>query len=55
MKSKGIGIDYPKLLADLRQWENPNQYVQDLWARAFWGAPPNSSEEPEAPSDDISE
>jgi CRISPR system Cascade subunit CasB len=38
MKSKGIAIDYPKLLADLRQWEHPNQYVQDHWARAFWGA-----------------
>lgn len=38
MKSKGIGINYPKLLADLRQWEHPNQYIQDQWARAFWGA-----------------
>lgn len=55
MKSKGIGIDYPKLLADLSKWENPNQYVQDLWARAFWGALPSSSEEPEALSNDISE
>jgi CRISPR system Cascade subunit CasB len=36
MKSKGIAIDYPKLLADLRQWEHPNQYIQDQWARAFW-------------------
>jgi CRISPR system Cascade subunit CasB len=40
MKSKGIAIDYPKLLADLRQWEHPNQYIQDQWARAFWGGTP---------------
>jgi CRISPR system Cascade subunit CasB len=37
MKSKGIAIDYAKLLADLRRWEQPNQYIQDQWARAFWG------------------
>jgi CRISPR system Cascade subunit CasB len=38
MKSKEIAIDYPKLLADLRQWEHPSQYIQDEWARSFWGA-----------------
>jgi CRISPR system Cascade subunit CasB len=50
MKSKGTAIDYPKLLADLRQWEHPNQYIQDQWARAFWGGVPagssGKSEEP---------
>jgi CRISPR system Cascade subunit CasB len=45
MKSKGIAIDYPKLLADLRQWEHPNQYIQDQWARAFWGALVSQQEE----------
>lgn len=38
MKSKGIVIDYAQLLADLRQWEHADQYIQDRWARAFWGA-----------------
>jgi CRISPR system Cascade subunit CasB len=38
MKSKGVSIDYPQLLADLKRWEHPNQYVQDQWARSFWGA-----------------
>ncbi len=52
MKSKGIAIDYPKLLADLRQWEHPNQYIQDQWARAFWGAPTGISEESELTDDD---
>lgn len=37
MKSKEIRIDYPRLIADLCQWEHPDQYIQDRWARAFWG------------------
>lgn len=55
MKSKGIAIDYPKLLADLRQWEHPNQYIQDQWARTFWGTPPSSSNEAEPIADEIAE
>ncbi len=39
MKTKEVAIDYPKLLADLRQWEHPNQYIQDQWARTFWNVP----------------
>jgi CRISPR system Cascade subunit CasB len=38
MKSKGIRVDYPQLLIDLLQWDHPNQYIQDRWARTFWGA-----------------
>jgi CRISPR system Cascade subunit CasB len=38
MKSKGIRVDYPQLLTDLLQWEHSNQYIQDRWARTFWGA-----------------
>jgi CRISPR system Cascade subunit CasB len=37
MKSKEIRIDYPQLLSDLCQWEHPDQYIQDQWARTFWG------------------
>jgi len=44
MKSQGIAIDYAKLLADLRQWEHPNQFIQDYWARAFWNAPTGGSD-----------
>jgi len=47
MRSKEIAIDYPKLLADLCQWEHPNQFVQDTWARAFWGA--SALAQPEQP------
>lgn len=38
MKSKGVRVDYPQLLVDLMQWEHSNQYIQDRWARTFWGA-----------------
>lgn len=43
MKTKKIMIDYPKLLGDLRQWEQPKQYIQDNWARTFWGAIANEN------------
>ncbi len=46
MKSKGIRVDYPQLLVDLLQWEHPNQYIQDRWARTFWGAAPPNTEDP---------
>jgi CRISPR system Cascade subunit CasB len=52
MKSKGIAIDYPKLLADLRQWEHPNQYIQDHWARVFWGPSVLQQEEQLSQNDD---
>lgn len=45
MKAKKVLIDHPQLLVDLLQWEHPNQYIQDRWARTFWGAPPPDPEE----------
>jgi CRISPR system Cascade subunit CasB len=39
IKSKEIRLDYPQLLFDLCRWDHPDQYVQDRWARTFWGAP----------------
>jgi CRISPR system Cascade subunit CasB len=44
LKSKGIAIDYPRLLSDLRQWDHADQYIQDRWARTFWGAVPKAGE-----------
>jgi CRISPR system Cascade subunit CasB len=38
IKTKEIRLDYPQLLSDLCQWEHPDQYIQDRWARSFWGA-----------------
>lgn len=51
MKSKGIAINYPKLIVDLSSWEHPDQYVQDKWARAFWGASDQASEDSRRESD----
>ena len=44
MKSRGIAIDYPRLLSDLRQWGHADQYIQDQWARTFWGSVPKTEE-----------
>jgi CRISPR system Cascade subunit CasB len=54
MKSKDIAINYPKLIVDLYRWEHPDQYIQDQWARAFWGAPELPKETQEA-ADDVNE
>jgi CRISPR system Cascade subunit CasB len=45
MKSKEIPIDYPQLISDLSQWEHPNQYIQDRWARTFWGVHSDDNEQ----------
>ncbi len=39
-------IDYPKLLSDLQQWDHADQYIQDQWARSFWGAVSKTDEAP---------
>lgn len=46
MKSRGIVIDYPRLLSDLRQWDHADQCIQDQWARTFWGAVSKTDEAP---------
>jgi CRISPR system Cascade subunit CasB len=55
MKSKNIAIDYSKLIIDLSRWGSPEQYVQDDWAKAFWGVPPSDSDKPEEEKDDVNE
>lgn len=45
IKTKEVRIDYPQLLADLCQWNHPDQYIQDNWARTFWGAVSNDEEQ----------
>lgn len=50
MKSKNVNVNYALLIADLRQWEHPDLFIQDRWARTFWGAdeskPSNQNDEP---------
>ena len=43
LKSKGIGVDYHRLFADLGGWDHPDRYVQLAWAKGFYRA--SSSEE----------
>jgi len=35
-RSKGVAIDWRRLLKDLAGWDHPDQYVQRAWARDFW-------------------
>jgi len=37
LKSKEIPVDWNQLLRDVFQWGHPDRYVQQQWARAFWG------------------
>lgn len=35
-KSKGVTLDYDRLLKDLRAWNHEDRYVQLRWAKDFW-------------------
>jgi CRISPR system Cascade subunit CasB len=37
LKSKEIPINWHRLFSDLLGWGHPDRYVQQQWARAFWG------------------
>ena len=50
MKTKDITIDYPKLIVDLCQWNHSDQYVQDNWAKSFWGYQPPQDESQPTPA-----
>lgn len=43
-RSKGLPIDYRRLLTDLCYWTNPDRYVQLHWARSYWSAAPSNDE-----------
>lgn len=34
--SKGVSIDWPRLLNDLRQWNNDRKTIQKQWAKDFY-------------------
>jgi CRISPR system Cascade subunit CasB len=42
-KDKKVTVYYPRLIVDLCNWEHPDQFVQDCWARTFWQAPINDA------------
>jgi CRISPR system Cascade subunit CasB len=36
LAARGIGLDWPQLLRDLRRWNYPDRPVQKAWARAYF-------------------
>lgn len=51
LASGGTRWDAARLLADLRNWEHPDRYVQRSWARSFWTPAPQS--DPPSPADPV--
>lgn len=37
LRSKEVPINWHQLLVDVLAWGHPDRYVQQRWARAFWG------------------
>lgn len=37
LKAKDIPVNWHQLLSDVMAWGHPERYVQQRWARAFWG------------------
>ena len=44
LRSKDVPVDWHQLLSDLLAWGHPDRYVQQQWARAFWGRSPKESQ-----------
>jgi CRISPR system Cascade subunit CasB len=39
LRSKEVPVNWHQLLSDVLAWGHPERYVQQQWARAFWGRP----------------
>lgn len=37
LKSKEIAVNWNRLFKDVKNWNNDSRYVQNAWARSFWG------------------
>lgn len=46
-KSAGVPINWLRLVKDLLHWDNESRYVQEQWARAYWGYRREESAEPQ--------
>jgi CRISPR system Cascade subunit CasB len=44
LRSKEVPVNWHRLFYDLRAWGHPDRYVQQQWARAFWGRPSEGTE-----------
>lgn len=49
LRANDVRVDWAQLLADLRQWDHPERYVQRAWARSFWAPTQESDTRAETP------
>lgn len=47
LRSKEVPVHWHQLLSDVLAWGHPDRYVQQQWARAFWGRARQSTENEE--------
>jgi CRISPR type I-E-associated protein CasB/Cse2 len=47
--SKGVGVDWPQLLVDIKFWNHPEKHSQKRWARSFFAneRPEDATTEPQ--------
>ncbi|NLF15090.1 MAG: type I-E CRISPR-associated protein Cse2/CasB [Anaerolineaceae bacterium] len=43
LRSKEVPVNWGQLLADILAWDHPDRYIQQQWARSFWGRPQTTS------------
>ncbi len=37
LRSREVPVNWAQLLTDILAWDHPDRYVQQQWARSFWG------------------
>ena len=47
LKSREVPVCWEQLLRDLGSWRHPDAWIQQRWARDFWGDPRPARETPE--------
>lgn len=44
LKSSDVQVNWHQLIWDVRNWDDPDRFVQRNWARKFWGSNQSESE-----------
>ncbi len=47
LRSKEVPVNWSQLLSDILAWDHPDRYVQQRWARSFWGGPDSPAKKKE--------
>jgi len=50
-KSKGVTVDYHRLISDLTQWNHEDRFVQLAWAKEYWKEKQETNETQEQEGD----